>query len=302
MKTIIKSLVLSGFLCSEAVASFECTHEIDTAPALNQSADIVFQQARARSKELLPDWTQIAQLYQQAVNKDHWKAMHNLAELYLRGNGVAKDTNKAIDLNSRMAELEVPLGYYDMSVMMQRGVGVIQSDKNALSFLQKAAITGNPNAQTHIGMVYVYEKQEHTKGLPYLRCAANQHFASANYELANYYEILDRNYPVEMHYYQIAASLGEAKGALSIRNTFRDGDFQYNKDEKTSQAYYLIFRSLLDNPSARFPNLATDHPHIRFRAITQTKTSIGNRVAMKTIIKILMLSGISLFRSCYHHR
>ncbi len=155
MKTITKIFVLSGLFCFEAAAGFECIHEKNTAPVLNQSADIVFQQARTESKERLPDWNLVAQLYQQAVDKDHWKAMHNLAELYLRGKGVAKDTNKVLDLYSRMVELEVPLGFYDMSVMTQRGVGVVQSNIDAMHLLLKAANAGSPDAQTHIGYIYI---------------------------------------------------------------------------------------------------------------------------------------------------
>ncbi len=260
MKTIIKIFVLSGVLCSEAVASFECTHEIDAAPALNQSADVVFQQALAQNKERLPDWNKVAKLYQQAADKDHWKAMHNLAELYLRGKGVEKDTNKAIELYSRMVELEVPLGYYDMSVMVQRGVGVTQSDRDAMRFLLKAADIGNPDAQTRVGVIYIHERREYETGLPYLRCAAKQGYSEANLQLVAYYEVLDRNYPVALNYYQRAAALGERKGALVIENTFREGGFGYDKSDATADSYGDIYNSLASEPDARFPNLATDHP------------------------------------------
>ncbi|MFH6599693.1 tetratricopeptide repeat protein [Ectopseudomonas khazarica] len=239
---------------------FKCVHEKDTAPQLDKEADGWFQQARKISKERLPDWVRVAQLYQEAVGKDHWKAMHNLAELYLRGKGVPKDTNKAIDLYQRMVDLDVPLGYYDMGVVVQRGVRVEQSDKDAMLFLLRAADLGSPQAQTRIGYIYVHEKRQYTVGVGYLKCAAMQDFADANYKLATYYELLDKNYPVAMHYYQRAAALGEPKGALNIRNTFRDGDFQYAKDEAVDAVYSAVFRSLLDNPGLQIPNLAKEHP------------------------------------------
>jgi len=241
-------------------SEFNCAHEQDTAPALDGTADILFQHARAASKVRLPDWPRVAELYQQAAEKDHWKAMHNLAELYLRGKGVDKDTNKAVDLYFRMVELEVPLGYYDMSVMVQRGVGVTQSDKDAMIFLLKAAATGNPNAQTRVGVIYIHERREYETGLPYLRCAAKQGYSEANLQLAAYYEILDRNYPAALHYYQRAAALGERKGALVIENTFREGEFGYDKNDATADSYGDIYNSLASEPDARFPNLATDHP------------------------------------------
>ncbi|HIQ42378.1 MAG TPA: sel1 repeat family protein [Pseudomonas oleovorans] len=239
---------------------FKCVHEKDTAPPLDKVAENWFQQARDISKQRLPDWTKVAQLYQQAVDKEHWKAMHNLAELYLRGKGVPKDTNKAIDLYQRMVELNVPLGYYDMGVMVQRGVGVVQSDKDAMLFLIKAADMGSPHAQTRIGYIYVYDKNQDAVGLGYLKCAAEQDFADANYKLATYYEGIDVNIPVAMHYYQRAASLGEPKGALNIRDTFRDGDLQYTKDEKIADEYSEILRRLQDEPGLQIPNLAKEHP------------------------------------------
>ncbi|MCC6076012.1 tetratricopeptide repeat protein [Pseudomonas sp. GCM10022188] len=239
---------------------FKCVHEKDTAPPLDAVADGWFQQARELSRPRLPDWTQVARLYQQAADKDHWKAMHNLAELYLRGKGVPKDTNHAVDLYLRMVELEVPLGYYDMGVITQRGVGVAQSDREAILFLLKAADLGNPNAQTRIGYIYIYDKNKDSVGLGYLKCAANQDFADANYKLATYYEGTDANYPVAMHYYQRAASLGEAKGAMNINNVFENGKFQYEKNANIAQAYYKVFRQLLDDPNLRFPNLAKDYP------------------------------------------
>ncbi|AKA23104.1 hypothetical protein PCL1606_16490 [Pseudomonas chlororaphis] len=186
--------------------------------------------------------------------------MHNLAELYLRGDGVTKDTNKAIDLYLKMTQLQVPLGYYDMSVMTQRGVGVVQSDKSAMMLLLKSGDLGNPIAQTKIGNMYIYDLKKTELGVSYLRCAAHQDDAKANYELAAYYKILDKNYPVALHYYQKAAALGERKGAMIIERVFKDGEFSYQKNKKTEDAYYKLSRELAKNPDLRFPNLAKEYP------------------------------------------
>lgn len=239
---------------------FKCVHERDTAPQLDKEADGWFQQARKISKERLPDWARVAQLYQSAVDKSHWKAMHNLAELYLRGKGVPKDTNRAIDLYQKMVDLSVPLGYYDMSVMVQRGMGVVQSDKEAMLFLLKAADLGSPHAQTRIGYIYIYDKNKDATGLDYLKCAARQDFADANYKLASYNKNIDANYPVAMYYYQRAAALGEPKAAMIIEDAFRNGLFEYKVNEDVADAYSKVYDELADNPDARFPNLAKEHP------------------------------------------
>ncbi|MCB2256495.1 sel1 repeat family protein [Pseudomonas chlororaphis] len=239
---------------------FKCIHEKDTAPPLDQQADQWFQQARTLSRRRPADWSKVAELYQQAVEKGHWKAMHNLAELYLRGDGVTKDTNKAIDLYLKMIQLQVPLGYYDMSVMTQRGLGVVQSDRTAMQFLIKSADMGGPQAQTSIGYIYIYEKNKDPIGLGYLKCAERQGHANAAYKLGTYYESVDKNFPVSMHYYQRAAALGEPKGAMAIEDILRSGSFSYEKNENLANEYYDIYRELANNPDLRFPNLAKEHP------------------------------------------
>ncbi|MBM0283639.1 tetratricopeptide repeat protein [Pseudomonas chlororaphis] len=261
--TTIKALLVTVLLGSSGFSmayDFKCVHEKDIAPPLDQQADQWFKQARVLSKKRPVDWIEVASLYQQAVEKNHWKAMHNLAELYLRGDGVVKDTNKAIDLYLEMIKLQVPLGYYDMSVMTKRGVGVVQSDRQSVIYLLKAGDVGSPMAQVRLGNIYIYEAKKRDLGISYLRCAADQSDANANYELATYYEILDRNYPVALHYYQRAAALGERKGAMEIEDVFQNGKFSYNKDKKTEDAYYKVSRELANNPDLRFPNLAKDHP------------------------------------------
>ncbi|SDZ03106.1 tetratricopeptide repeat protein [Pseudomonas sp. NFIX28] len=254
------AVVLLGSSGFSMAYDFKCVHEKDTAPPLDQQADQWFKQARVLSKERPADWSKVANLYQQAVEKNHWKAMHNFAELYLRGDGVAKDTNKAIDLYLKMIQLKAPLGYYDMSVMTQRGVGVVQSDRSAVQFLIRAADLGSPQAQTRIGYIYIYDRRKDAVGLGYLKCAERQGYADAAYKLRSYYEVVDENYPVSMHYYQRAAALGERKGAMEIEDVFQNGKFSYNKDKKTEDAYYKVSRELANNPDLRFPNLAKDHP------------------------------------------
>jgi TPR repeat protein len=261
--TIIKAMLAAGLLSASGLVvadEFKCLHEQDVAPPLNQQAEQWFQQGRSISKERPANWAEVARLYQQAVEKSHWKAMHNLAELYLRGDGVVKDTNRAIDLYMEMVKLQVPLGYYDMGVMTQRGVGVVQSDKDAMLFLLKAGDMGSPIAQIRLGDMYIYNLKKYQLGVSYLRCAAHQDHAKANYELGGYYEIVDRNYPVAMHYYQRAASLGERKGAMEIKDTFREGKFSYEKDERLAKAYYEVSSQLSKNPELRLPNLAKDIP------------------------------------------
>ncbi len=77
---IIKALALTMLCAMPALAyEFKCVHEKDTAPPLDPVADGWFQQARELTSQRLPDWAQVARLYQQAADKDHRVSLGKVA-------------------------------------------------------------------------------------------------------------------------------------------------------------------------------------------------------------------------------
>ena len=59
--------------------TFTCAYEKDHNPPLDAEAERWFQQARRLERAMGP-WPEVERLYQQAIAKNHWKAMHNLAK------------------------------------------------------------------------------------------------------------------------------------------------------------------------------------------------------------------------------
>ncbi|MFV9490164.1 tetratricopeptide repeat protein [Pseudomonas aeruginosa] len=247
---------------------FICVNEKDHLPPLDPQADAWYREAVALAKpDTLRPWGRIVDLYSKAVERGHWKAMHNLANLYRTGwpGGVEKDTQKALDLYQKMIDLEVPQGFYDMGAMIGNRAGVKNPATDGLTFLDKAASLGNPPALTELGKLYIYVAKKKDLGLAYTHCAASQGYAPASYELGAYYKIVEHNFPKALGYYQASVSQGGKSAALFISSVFDKASpdvdrMWYAPDEKLHKLYDGIYDQLAADPDLRFPNLIKDHP------------------------------------------
>lgn len=259
---------------SQAMAypEFTCAYEKDHNPPLDAEAERWFQQARYLEKEL-SDWPQVVELYEKAIAKDHWKAMHNLANLYRTGwpgrPGVEQDTSKMLDLYERMVELKVPLGYYNWAVSAEQGRGMLRSERMASSYMFQAAQLGNPLAQVTIGNFFAFGlpqgQPDNERAEPYFRCAGAQDNPDALIETAAFYKISKENNPRALFYYQRAASLGSTKAVMILSSVF-DPDsapqfaLGYRSDRKLYELYERLYEQVRANPELRFPNLTSEHP------------------------------------------
>ncbi|MEQ6497250.1 tetratricopeptide repeat protein [Pseudomonas aeruginosa] len=248
--------------------SFICVNEKDHLPPLDPQADAWYREAVALAKpDILRPWGRIVDLYSKAVERGHWKAMHNLANLYRTGwpGGVEQDTQKALDLYQRMIDLNIPQGFYDMGAMIGNRAGVKNPATDGLTFLDKAASLGNPPALTELGKLYIYVAKKKDLGLAYTHCAASQGYSPANYELGAYYKIVEHNFPKAASYYLLAASQGNDDAAFFMSGVFDktspDVDrMWYSPDERLHKEYYSIYKKLEADPDLRFPNLMKEHP------------------------------------------
>jgi TPR repeat protein len=258
-----------------AYPTFTCAYEKDHNPPLDPQAEQWFKRARYLEKEL-GHWPEVVELYEKAIAKNHWKAMHNLAQLYRVGEpgtprnpGIEKDLNKMLDLYERMVELKVPLGYYNWAVAAERGKGMLKSDRMASSYMFQAAQLGSPLAQARLGNYFAFElprdKQDDAMAEPYFKCAGAQDSPEAVLESAAFYKISKKNMPLSLFYYQRAASLGGSTGFRSLIGAFSDSpspinNFGYKPDKKLHGLYTELWRKLQADRSLRFPDLQKDYP------------------------------------------
>ena len=247
---------------------FVCAHEKDYLPSLDPLADAWYQEAALLAKpDTLRPWDRIVELYSKAVERDHWKAMHNLAALYRTGwpGGVEKNTQKAIDLYQRMIDLNIPQGFYNMGAIIGNRAGVKNPSTDGLTFLDKAARMGNPAALTELGKQYIYIGNKDALGLQYTQCAADQGYGQANYELATYHQLIRHNFPLALKHYQIALSQGNKYSALQMTTTFektsaRHNAMWYEPNDQLAEIYNDLLNKLFADPDLRFPTLMKDYP------------------------------------------
>ncbi|GAB5358773.1 hypothetical protein AAMO2058_000487500 [Amorphochlora amoebiformis] len=87
-------------------------------------------------------------LYTQSAAKDSSMAMACLAHCYLAGDGVQKDDLKAVELFRRAASLNEPDSIYNLGLCYLKGIGVREPNKDkALSLFKRAAELGQPLAK-----------------------------------------------------------------------------------------------------------------------------------------------------------
>lgn len=269
----IISLLLNGAM-AVAYPVFTCAYERDNNPPLDAQAESWFQQARILEKARgVKDWKKIVSLYEQAITKDHWKSMHNLAGLYRTGwpgrPGVEQNTTKMLDLYERMVKLKVPLGYYNWAVITENGRGVLKSERMAGSYIFQAAQLGSPLAQIQLGQHFAFglprHKQDDDMAEKYYQCAGAQENPGAISKTASFYKNAKLNMPRSLFYYQRAASLGDSTGFNNLKGAFEPvprpiHNFGYKPDEKLHELYSRLSKQLDENPKLRFPNLMKDHP------------------------------------------
>jgi hypothetical protein len=135
--------------------TFSCEVEATKVPPIDAQAEKWFLEARElEGPETIEDdrdYKKIVQLTRQAAERRHWKAMLNLASLYLERRDAAYGVEDAVLLVEQAMQLGIPAAYDRMGIYFSNGTGVRSDMSRAYAFLQKAAQMGNPQAMTFLG-------------------------------------------------------------------------------------------------------------------------------------------------------
>jgi TPR repeat protein len=96
-----------------------------------------------------------ANWYLQAVLRGNVTAMHNLAHMYEKGEGVERDGSTAVKLLQLAADEGDAGALGHMGMRYARGEGVPRDSAKAVDFLTRAAEKGDLEAQTNLGAMYL---------------------------------------------------------------------------------------------------------------------------------------------------
>jgi hypothetical protein len=122
---------------------WQCSFLRDHVPPVTPEADALFKEARAiqKSEKRLTssEEEKIIDLYRQAADMGHWKAMNNLAGCYLYGEGTEVNFEAAHELMDKLIKLGAGVGYFGKYFAYRDGLGVPQDLARAFAYRSKAA-------------------------------------------------------------------------------------------------------------------------------------------------------------------
>lgn len=258
--------------------TFSCEVEMTKVPAIDAQAELWFLQARALEdaeaymNDL--DYVRIVQLTRQAAERHHWKAMLNLASLYLEGHDPQYGVEHAVLLVEKAMQMGIPAAYDRMGTYYMNGTGVKPDASTAYAFWQKAAQMGDPVAMTFLAKkltaTWDSPKDGFWANIPIakkmLECAMGQGYGVAAYHLALEYSIPpggqptreDKTHALNLLHEGVKLGCMECARKLSIEF---EGSFDLAKmlaphiDIARSERYVVLYNALSFKPSRRFPNL-----------------------------------------------
>jgi TPR repeat protein len=264
--------------------TFDCKVEASFVPVIDAEAHAWFMEARAmESPEVFMaqrDYAKIVQLTRQAAERHHWKAMLNLASLYIEKRDPPHGVEEAVKIVEQAMQMGIPAAYDRMGTFHLNGTGVRADVSRAYAFFQKAAQMGNPNAMTFLaeklragsdGIIPGY-----WDNIPIstkmLECALGQGYGPAAEYLHNFYKVprssdgtvigepTAETKSRAVQVLQQGVRLGCQQCATSLATEFEawlgvKEMLAPHVDMARSERYYVLSEELSFNPSARFPNL-----------------------------------------------
>ena len=118
------------------------------------------------------------------------QAQRDLGNMYIRGQGVAQNDNRAVSWYRKAADQGDLKAQYNLGICYIEGQGVPRDLSVALTWFRRAADQGDAQAQFKVGNMYYQgegTQRDYAEALRWLRSAAAQGQAEAEYTLGHSY-------------------------------------------------------------------------------------------------------------------
>lgn len=264
-------------------SDFVCEIEMAKVPPIDAQAEAWFLETRvlqAPDRFDEPDYKRIVQLTRQAAERRHWKAMLNLATLYLQKRDPPHGVVDAIELVEEAMKLGIPAAFDRMGTYYMNGTGVRADSSRAYAFWQRAAEMGSPQAMALLGDKLRASEDGALPGywaniplaIKMLECSLAQGHGPAAYNLSYLYEFpRDRNgkeigdrtpetkaRALKVLHDGVRLGCRDCANALEIEfgSPFNLADMLApHVDKARSERYRILNNELSFDPDSRFPNL-----------------------------------------------
>jgi hypothetical protein len=221
--------------------AFACKHETLTPGSAD--SDVLFQYARwlEKNNQLKQDPStdlEISRLYRIATENGHPKANINLQNGGLRGKYKLRG-HEHLRFSQDLIDANVATGYYFVSVFLKNGIADLKLDMEmSLRYLRKAADEGSAQAQYEIGDALAPSSRAPDVARQMRRCAAEQGHGDAALELAVNLQGR-RQYRDALEAFQLGVAAGDETSAGWLDDSFRG-------PEPTDELHYLALDKDLD--------------------------------------------------------
>jgi hypothetical protein len=221
--------------------AFTCKHE--TLPPATPDSDLVFKYARwlQKNNQLKQDPAtdvEVGRLYRIAAENGHVKAIINLQNDSLRSKFRLHD-HEHLRFSQALIDADVATGYYFVSLFLKNGIADLKQDTEmSLRYLRKAADEGSAQAQYEIGDALAPSSRAPDVARQMRRCAAEQGHGAAALALGVNLHV-KKQYRDALEVFQLGVAAGNESSASFLRKGFRG-------PEPTNELYYLALKKDLE--------------------------------------------------------
>ncbi|WP_143491002.1 DUF6396 domain-containing protein [Pseudomonas sp. Bc-h] len=202
--------------------AFTCKYE--TLPPASPDSDVLFQYARwlEKSNQLKQDPNidlEITRLYRIAAENGHVKANINLQNGSLRGKFRLRG-HEHLRFSQDLIDADVATGHYFVSLFLKNGIADLKKDTEmSLRFLRKAADEGSAQAQYEIGDALAPRDRAPDVARQMRRCSAEQGQGPAALDLAIDLQI-GKQYRDALEVFQLGVAAGDSTSASFLQGGF----------------------------------------------------------------------------------